>query len=112
MGSSCQARPDNQFGIDQSRWGQRHRLEIIHFKMSNSPWRNPILHRGIQFSLEESNSPWRNQFLLHVAPRCEECPLLEDEEITDEEMERLVNMDYDQMEEEPPSSPGSSTPSL
>merc|ERR1712243_114661 len=25
--------------------------------------------------------------------RCEECPLLEDQEVTDEEMERLVNMD-------------------
>ena len=29
--------------------------------------------------------------------RCEDCPLLDDidEDITDEEMERLVNMDYD-----------------
>lgn len=43
VGSACQARPENQFGIDQSR--------------------------------------------------CEECPLLEDQEVTDEEMERLVNMD-------------------
>jgi hypothetical protein len=44
VGSSCQARTENQFGIDQSR--------------------------------------------------CEECPLLEDEEITAEEMEQLVNMDF------------------
>ena len=40
VGSACQARPENQFGLDQSR--------------------------------------------------CEECPLLEDQEVTDEEMERLV----------------------
>jgi len=50
VGSSCQARPENQFGIDQSR--------------------------------------------------CEECPLLEDEEdISDEEMEQLVNMDYEEFGE-------------
>jgi len=56
VGSACQARAENQFGIDQSR--------------------------------------------------CEECPLLEDEDdISDEEMEQLVNMDYEEFGEATPTPP-------
>merc|ERR1719319_1720193 len=44
VGSECQARTENMFGIDQSR--------------------------------------------------CEECPILEDEDIPDDEMEAMVNLDY------------------
>jgi len=48
VGSECQARTENMFGIDQSR--------------------------------------------------CEECPILEDEDIPDDEMEAMVNLDYQEGE--------------
>ena len=39
--------------------------------------------------------------------RCEDCPLLEeDEDITDEEMEMLVNMDYDDFTDDTSNSDG------
>ena len=64
VGSPCQARAENQFGIDQSRWdlGKGGNGAVL-FWASNNNFIN----------------------------RCEECPLLEDEDdISDEEMELMV----------------------
>ena len=65
VGSPCQARAENQFGIDQSRWEDLEKggNGTVLFWVSNNNFSN----------------------------RCEECPLLEDEDdISDEEMELMV----------------------
>ena len=72
VGSSCQARPENQFGIDQSRWELKKKSGKI---------------KVVQVRTERTKKSILTPF------RCEECPLLEDEEdISDEEMEQLVSI--------------------